>query len=339
MRDGLIRVAREYLAAKRKQFKGHALANYIRRDLPAQASALLGAEYKKYKIKGSAGQGRWADSPWLALMDPLVTGSAEKGYYAVYLFSPDFSRVVLTLGLGAYSVRKEFKSRAPEVLKERTRILRSKVPEARGRFQFEGFGVGSPAHQGEDWEISSAFGKVYAVSSMPSDSVLADDLAEMLRLYGIAIFRGGYTVLEDQEDLEEEEGPKRKPGESEKEYLEGQRRFRFHKRMERARNSALVRDVKARHGFTCEGCGFEFFRVYGKAGIRYIDAHHLTPLHLLTGDGPRRMNPDSDFAVLCANCHRMIHKMGCPSLADFRTKLANDYLELSGRLFGKRPGK
>lgn len=336
MREGLARVAREYLLAKKQPFKDHPLAIYIREQLPAQARALLGDNSLQYKIKGSAGQGKWADSPWLAVMDPLVTTSAERGYYAVFLFSPDFHHVALTLGLGTYSVRQEFKARAPEILEERTKILRSKVPEAGKRFQFGPFGVASPAHQSTDWEISSAFGKVYTAQSLPPDTTLAADLEEMLRLYRIATFRGGYAVLEDQEDLEDEESPEKSSGQSEKEYLEGQRRFRLHKRIERNRNTALVREVKRRHGFTCEGCHFDFALVYGSAGTRYIDAHHLVPLHALAGEGPRRMDPDKDFVVLCANCHRMIHKLGCPPLSEFRKGLAEAYPRLCKDLFRRK---
>ena len=61
--------------------------------------------------------------------------------------------------------------------------------------------------------------------------------------------------------------------------------------------------------------------MYGEMGAGYIEAHHLAPLHLLSGDGPVLINPKEDFAVLCANCHRMIHAMGCPSLEEFKTKL------------------
>ena len=34
---------------------------------------------------------------------------------------------------------------------------------------------------------------------------------------------------------------------------------------------------------------------------------------------------ENDFAILCANCHRMIHKYGCPSLDEFKGKIQVDY--------------
>ena len=50
-----------------------------------------------------------------------------------------------------------------------------------------------------------------------------------------------------------------------------------------------------------------FENVYGSIGKGYIEAHHLVPLSQLKG---RRfaLDPERDFAVLCANCHRMVHR-------------------------------
>ena len=68
--------------------------------------------------------------------------------------------------------------------------------------------------------------------------------------------------------------------------------------------------AKKIHGYTCQICGFNFLKFYGEIGRDYIEAHHLTPLHELPPDMPIRLSPKDDFAVLCANCHRMIHRLG-----------------------------
>lgn len=64
-------------------------------------------------------------------------------------------------------------------------------------------------------------------------------------------------------------------------------------------NSALARDG----ALTCEVCGFDFGRTYGERGQGYIECHHVEPLHVV-GEAPRSIR---DLALLCANCHRMIH--------------------------------
>ncbi|MGY1663883.1 HNH endonuclease [Geodermatophilus sp. SYSU D00705] len=54
----------------------------------------------------------------------------------------------------------------------------------------------------------------------------------------------------------------------------------------------------------CEVCSFSFEDTYGPRGHQYIEVHHRTPLHVT---GPTRTNL-TDLALLCSNCHRMIHR-------------------------------
>lgn len=54
----------------------------------------------------------------------------------------------------------------------------------------------------------------------------------------------------------------------------------------------------------CEVCTFNFADTYGDRGRDYIEVHHRTPLHVT---GPTRTNL-ADLALLCSNCHRMIHR-------------------------------
>ena len=96
-----------------------------------------------------------------------------------------------------------------------------------------------------------------------------------------------------------------------KTYFEDPTRFVIHKSIER--NAALAKRVKQLHGYECEACGFRFERFY--AGIennQYIEAHHLQPLSALGTQKPVRRDPRRDFAVLCANCHRMVHRTKNP---------------------------
>jgi 5-methylcytosine-specific restriction protein A len=54
-------------------------------------------------------------------------------------------------------------------------------------------------------------------------------------------------------------------------------------------------------------------RSYAKngGGTEIFEAHHLIPIAMLKGQKVSR-NPKTDFAVLCANCHRMIHRFESP---------------------------
>lgn len=77
----------------------------------------------------------------------------------------------------------------------------------------------------------------------------------------------------------------------------------------RERNRALVdrkkRQALTKHGkLECEACGFDFQDRYGNAGAGLIDVHHTRPLHTLEPGQKTRLN---DLALLCANCHRVVH--------------------------------
>lgn len=78
-----------------------------------------------------------------------------------------------------------------------------------------------------------------------------------------------------------------------------------HRAIERNRG---VRDAALRvHGSECMVCGFDFERTYGPRGAGFAEVHHLTPLASLRGEVVVT-NPLTDVAVLCANCHRMVHR-------------------------------
>lgn len=77
----------------------------------------------------------------------------------------------------------------------------------------------------------------------------------------------------------------------------------------RERNRKLVEQCKDRvlkktGKLACEACGFDFAQTYGQRGQRYIEAHHTKPVSTLAEDSKTKAE---DLALLCANCHRMVH--------------------------------
>lgn len=87
-------------------------------------------------------------------------------------------------------------------------------------------------------------------------------------------------------------------------YVEGERQKRevwFF-----TRNPKLMGEAKAFHGVICQACGFDFKAVYGSRGEGYIECHHRDPL--AEQGGIAQSTLVSNVAVLCSNCHRMIHR-------------------------------
>jgi 5-methylcytosine-specific restriction protein A len=64
-----------------------------------------------------------------------------------------------------------------------------------------------------------------------------------------------------------------------------------------------------------------FEKRYGKIGADFIEAHHLTPFAEIKGR-PTKLDPKEDFAVVCPNCHRMLHKESPPlTIEDLRSRI------------------
>lgn len=91
-----------------------------------------------------------------------------------------------------------------------------------------------------------------------------------------------------------------------KRYQEGQRRTRLIESIERDPQVAV--DARRKHGTKCMACGFEFAKVYGPISKNFIECHHTRPL-AQTGPVLQHLKY---IVVLCANCHRMVHKNDPP---------------------------
>ncbi|MFJ9021648.1 HNH endonuclease [Streptomyces sp. NPDC102259] len=88
---------------------------------------------------------------------------------------------------------------------------------------------------------------------------------------------------------------------------EGRLLIRRHRSRERDKGLRKRKiDAVLRQGrrLACEACGFDFEAIYGPRGAGYIECHHVVPLHE-AGEGRTKL---SDLALICANCHRMIHR-------------------------------
>lgn len=74
------------------------------------------------------------------------------------------------------------------------------------------------------------------------------------------------------------------------------------------------------HGLTCAICDFNFGEFYGPLGFGFINVHHVTPVSQL--DANYIINPETDLACICANCHAMVHRTNPPiSVTDLREQV------------------
>ncbi|MGH9512905.1 MAG: HNH endonuclease [Terriglobales bacterium] len=91
-------------------------------------------------------------------------------------------------------------------------------------------------------------------------------------------------------------------------HTEGGRKLFRHFAIERSRRLVLDkrRSVLDKTGaLACEVCSFDFSVTYGDLGEGFCEVHHKTPLSVLNKGTQTKLD---DLAIVCSNCHRMIHR-------------------------------
>jgi 5-methylcytosine-specific restriction protein A len=128
-------------------------------------------------------------------------------------------------------------------------------------------------------------------SEFVSDRERLARIAETIRKFYLSVDPSGVTELAEEEA-----------------FPEGRVLYRLHRLRER--NPELVRLAKEKAmdeqgRLFCAACAFDFLSVYGEIGRGVIDCHHLLALADLLNERATRL---SDVALVCPNCHRIIHR-------------------------------
>lgn len=104
-------------------------------------------------------------------------------------------------------------------------------------------------------------------------------------------------------------------------FPEGAERFRMHRSLER--DSKFVRSAKARRlriagELRCDVCNMSFVDCDGDRGRGFIEAHHTIPVSQIRGKSKTRIE---DLALVCSNCHRMLHREPLVTVRELATKI------------------
>ncbi|WP_419176220.1 HNH endonuclease [Desulfosediminicola sp.] len=120
--------------------------------------------------------------------------------------------------------------------------------------------------------------------------------------------RRGYTIidrrLEAEETIVNEDDESASP--------EGRKTFRIHRKLERdgtIPKKAKVKRLAETGKLECDVCSLNFQEIYGSIGTGFIEAHHKIPVSKLDGNEKTKI---SDLALVCSNCHRMLHRANPP---------------------------
>ncbi|MGF2621139.1 McrB family protein [Bacillus cereus] len=175
LREGFLKIMKEYLDAKTEKLAGHKLGLTVRNDMATEIIRLPFINEAQYSVIGSVGKGNWATVPWIALMHRDITTSTQRGYYIVYLFSEDMQRLYLTIGQGVTETAKEDMQKIKEEIREQIHMSQKVKKDD------EIFLGTSPKAKG--YANSTAAYIAYDINEMPSETELVEDLEEMLRYY------------------------------------------------------------------------------------------------------------------------------------------------------------
>jgi 5-methylcytosine-specific restriction protein A len=124
-----------------------------------------------------------------------------------------------------------------------------------------------------------------------------EELHRTAKIIISALSKPNYREAETPTDLEEMDTA-----------VEGRVLTRIHSFRERKPENVEKKKAYTikKHGkLECEVCGFVFENKYGELGKGFAECHHLIPLSELQIEKKPKLE---DFAILCANCHRMIHR-------------------------------
>lgn len=141
----------------------------------------------------------------------------------------------------------------------------------------------------------------------------AEDRERLQRL--ATAIAAGYSTVSNDIQLDDED---------ESEFPEGRVLYRLHR--QRERNTNLVKKKKqSAKALCCKVCGFDFLAVYGEIGRGYIECHHTLPISEYSSERKTRLE---DLALVCANCHRMLHRrrpwLSIDALSTLITKVAQN---------------
>lgn len=128
-------------------------------------------------------------------------------------------------------------------------------------------------------------------SEFSHDIVKLNQAAALIRRNYTFLKSSGINISMDQDEAEE-----------------GGVIFAMHKHYER--DKSIIKKKKngvfAKHmALECEVCNFDFAKIYGELGSEFAECHHTKPVASMK---PGERTKLDDLSIVCANCHRMLHR-------------------------------
>jgi 5-methylcytosine-specific restriction enzyme A len=282
--------------------------NKLEKELPARFKEVSSLS-DHYLFEGSIGKGNVAGVPHLCVFDTTITSSAQTGYYIVYLFEANMSRVYLTLEQAWTQYENKYgRTDAKTEIAINTDKIRSIIRSAEG-FSFQRPVLNGTRALAKGYELGAICSKVYLANDLPSDAELIDDLRNLVGVYKELKGLVGTNILEidtrSKEEIFQDEiqniipqvpplGPvargskKANTGEAWK------------------RNGSFAAQALENAGHKCEYKSDHETFISIKSGNHFVEAHHLIPMQF-QDNFKYSLDVPENIIALCPNCHRAIH--------------------------------
>jgi 5-methylcytosine-specific restriction protein A len=306
----------EYEQKSGEKFKSNEFTKIVTNDIPKLLNKNV--QFKEdYIVKGSVGQGNWAETPWVAILNRTVTTSTQNGYYICYLIDPKQKCLYLSLATGWTQFEKDFPLKeARSRIVEYSEYLFKQLTISDSLFRSGPIDLSATRTLSKGYELGQILSKRYGLEDL-SDSILLNDVLELIEVHeklisliGSDVQNIDYAKIIKNESISQEEidinkitlenNPSAalsalkqisnsKPPNKKTVFLK-----------KASRNPKIARLIKESQNYICEICHRKPF--IQKNSKPYAEADHIVPL----GGVMNGLDTPGNMRCLCAQCHAVI---------------------------------
>jgi len=173
---------KQWPQAVNEQFKGHEVGRLVRQELSELVRQASHQVDSSLVVKGSVGQGGWANVPWVAIRANKLSAGTEEGIYPVYLIKADGSGFYLSLNQGTTQPKKLLKKNAGDFIQKIKAQVLDLVPDL-DSWDNSPLSLAATTPTGRSYEEPNIAAKYYPVDAIPDDRTLISDLHFLLKQY------------------------------------------------------------------------------------------------------------------------------------------------------------
>lgn len=206
LRSLLQQVLDEYHNAIQGEFRGTPFRDLVTIKIPEAIQHASQLNIKQYMIKGSIGNGQFADIPWVSIFNTKIATSATKGIYIVYLFAHDMSGVYVSLNQGFTYFEDRFsKDKTTTGITEIEKAAKYIRKQCRGitqEFDMPIINLKSGQKLARGYAAGHICGKFYKSGLIPDNNELVADIYKLLSIYDEIInIKGNRKVEQFYDDI------------------------------------------------------------------------------------------------------------------------------------------